>query len=706
MYLGNDHKLRAILDAISDAIIVIDTNFSVVYYNQTSLDLFVDNDTLGSDHLSDIMLWFTVTYLDGTPLPLDELPSTRVLRGEQNVPDMIMRIRRRDSQVVIVRYRVAPLYDDTGDLSGVVAILRDITEEYYQSRNSHLISVITNACAREVEETRVAQVALDKLKESLPMFRSFILIPDPIREGHASLIAASGSTVEKIPQAFCELLQSQPVTSHSEIPQLQVLATGIPLIHDSTPLAPIVDPIFEHPPESRSVVPLKFRDHLIGILSTSYWGGQNDPREYLPGELLLTIADEVATAMHRARLYEQAYQLAMRDPLTDTLNHRALQSTLQQELSARRESHQPVSLLIVDIDHFGALNETYSHDEGDLALKAIAKVIKRTVKGHGHVGRLGGDEFAIILPDVDREQAQELAEEIRVAVAEHTFSSPILPQALCMTVSIGHATAPRHASMSASLLQAAELALHVAKRSGRNTVIGYSLDMLDLLAFASTSSDRAVQAKGQLKLPSGADLDAVQALITAIDLRDGYTASHSDRVSQYAVSTAREMRLPAEQIELLRLGGMVHDVGKIGIPDSVLCKPGKLDADEWRIMQTHTTMGEEILRPVERLHSLLPLVRWHHERLDGSGYPDGLRGDEIPLLVRILSIADVFEAYTAMRPYHPGRGTEEGLAFLRSECEAGRLDHDIFAIFLQMIQYGYSTPEQANTELMNNHHAA
>src|SRR5215472_12865130 len=137
------------------------------------------------------------------------------------------------------------------------------------------------------------------------------------------------------------------------------------------------------------------------------------------------------------------------------------------------------------------------------------------------------------------------------------------------------------------------------------------------------------------------------------------------------------MRLPAEHVEALRMGGLVHDVGKIGTPDQILRKPGRLSDEEWVLMRAHTIMGEEILRHVEQLSHLLPLVRWHHERLDGSGYPDGLKGSEIPLLVRILSVADVFEAYTAERPYHPGRPASDGLKLLQHEVSLNRLDNRV-----------------------------
>jgi putative two-component system response regulator len=170
-------------------------------------------------------------------------------------------------------------------------------------------------------------------------------------------------------------------------------------------------------------------------------------------------------------------------------------------------------------------------------------------------------------------------------------------------------------------------------------------------------------------------------LITAIDLRDGYTGAHSEGVARNAVAIGAAMGLSAEEIEALRLGGLVHDVGKIGVSDEILRKPGRLTPNEWQQMQAHTTMGEQILQSVEGLHHLVPLARSHHERLDGSGYPDGLHDEEIPLLVRIMSVADVFDAYTGERPYHAGRSLQEGLELLREEAYLGRLDATIVQIF-------------------------
>ena len=320
---------------------------------------------------------------------------------------------------------------------------------------------------------------------------------------------------------------------------------------------------------------------------------------------------------------------------------------------------------------------------GDRALRAVAHVIQATLFDGACAARYGGEEFAVVLPGIDATRAQTIAAAMCHAIAQCPIIGDNPADYLrTLTASSGHATFPIHASAPASLLKAADLALYAAKRAGRNRVIAYTPTLLEdhsrLVPSLITARSRDV---GEIQLPSGADIEAVQALITAVDLRDGYTAAHSEGVSRYSVAIATAMGLPAEHVEALRLGGLVHDVGKIGVPDVILRKPDKLTDEEWVMMRAHTTMGEEILRHVEQLGHLLPLVRWHHERLDGSGYPDQLRGDEIPHLVRILSVADVFEAFTAERPYHPGRTAIDGLRLLQREVQQQRMDAQIVAAF-------------------------
>ncbi len=373
---------------------------------------------------------------------------------------------------------------------------------------------------------------------------------------------------------------------------------------------------------------------------------------------------------------DQLSALAITDPLTGLHNHRFFQEMLGSELATAAGQSLPVALLLLDIDHFRQFNETYGHDVGDRVLKIVAQTIGQDIQPGEHAARYGGEEFVVILPGTDGTRAQTIAERLREGIARSAFVVEL--ETMHLTVSIGVACFPQHASVAASLLKAADLALYAAKRHGRNSVCLYTPQLFEQQApfFSPTTP---------LHLPSGADWETVQALITAIDLRDGYTAAHSEGVARNAVAIGTALDLPTEQIEALRLGGLIHDVGKIGISDEILRKPGRLTADEWQEMQAHTTMGEHILRSVEGLHYLIPLARSHHERLDGSGYPDGLRDEEIPLLVRIISVADVFDAYTSERPYHAGRSTQQGLAILQEEVRMGRLDGAIVRLFITLL---------------------
>ncbi|MBA3827193.1 MAG: HD domain-containing protein, partial [Ktedonobacterales bacterium] len=212
-----------------------------------------------------------------------------------------------------------------------------------------------------------------------------------------------------------------------------------------------------------------------------------------------------------------------------------------------------------------------------------------------------------------------------------------------------------------------------SKHDGRNRVTVYRPAMME-------------DEQGPSPLPAHASIEVVQALMMSIDLRDGFTASHCEDVARFACAIAAQMGLSAAAVEMLRVAGLVHDVGKIAVPVSVLLKHGPLTADEWSAMQQHTLHGERLLAEVTELRAILPLVRSHHERLDGSGYPDGLRAGAIPLLLRILSVADVFEAYTAKRPYHAEHTIKEGIALLQHEAEAGRLDAAVVAALSQIVQ--------------------
>jgi diguanylate cyclase (GGDEF)-like protein len=333
----------------------------------------------------------------------------------------------------------------------------------------------------------------------------------------------------------------------------------------------------------------------------------------------------------RARIDRLSMQ-ARTDALTGVANRRGFDEQLELALDSGRRGGRRVSLLVIDLDDLKAVNDRHGHVEGDALLCRFAHLCTETVEPA--VARLGGAEFAIIASGHDQRAATELAYRIREAV----HADPELTSQ-AVTVSIGMATFPAHAGSPSSLARAADRALRQAKRRGRDQVVAYGPKLED-----SPTED------AHRPRDDSSHLDAVILLSETLDLRDISTSAHSQTVARYASMIADELGLDAGRKERIRLAGMVHDLGKIGVPDHVLLKPGSLTAGEWQQMQRHPEIGAQILNSAS-LHDLASWVLAHHERPDGTGYPSRLSGDAVPLEARVLSVADAYEAMTSNRPY-------------------------------------------------------
>jgi putative nucleotidyltransferase with HDIG domain len=292
----------------------------------------------------------------------------------------------------------------------------------------------------------------------------------------------------------------------------------------------------------------------------------------------------------------------------------------------------------------------------------------RLLAAHGRridvAARIGGEEFALILPHTDEHGAFLVAERLRRALRD----DPPLSQAP-LSVSFGLATFPRHGSEGAALLHAADQALYAAKELGRDRSVIFSPEV--------ASSLRA----GARPTAGGREhVSAVLVLAETLDLRDTGTALHSRTVGRYAELTAAELGLPAERVDRMRLAGLLHDIGKIGVPDTVLRKPGKLDDAEWAEIRKHPELGARILSGAN-LDDIAGWVLAHHERPDGRGYPFGLPAEQIPLEARILSVADAYEAMTADRVYRAGLGHDAAMGELGA-CSGSQFDEDVVRAFL------------------------
>ena len=356
----------------------------------------------------------------------------------------------------------------------------------------------------------------------------------------------------------------------------------------------------------------------------------------------------------------RAMRLALTDPLTGLGNHRHFHERLEGELRHAQERRLPLTLCLVDVDDFKRVNDRFGHPAGDRVLERIATRLRQT----GEAFRLGGDEFALLLPGYDEHEAMTAA----ASVVER-ISALQVDQIGTVTVSAGVATAPVHAGERDELIRLADSALYGAKEYGKNRVRGYRPDVIELAELKRLASgpDRAARFR------------AAASLARAVDARDVYTGSHSQRVAELAARTARRLGLPEEEVELTRLAASLHDLGKLAIPEEILRKPGPLTEPERIVLERHPQIGFRMLESL----GVDPVADWvlhHHERWDGSGYPDGLPGQQIPLGARIIFVADAYDAMTSERIYRRRVSSEQAVAELQ-RCAGSQFDPEIVDAF-------------------------
>jgi diguanylate cyclase (GGDEF)-like protein len=358
-----------------------------------------------------------------------------------------------------------------------------------------------------------------------------------------------------------------------------------------------------------------------------------------------------------ARLITRLSDAAHHDSLTDLLNRRGFQQVFDTELERARRADQSLSLIVGDVDRFKRVNDSHGHAAGDAVLKRVADAIRGAKRGFDSAARVGGEEFAVLAPDCDEHGAYMLAERIRAAVyealAEREEDTPL-------TISFGISTFPLHGQSADGLLRTADHALYAAKRLGRNRSVISSAEVPGILAGSSRSG-----ANGE----SHVELAALLNLAEALDVRDSGSASHCQRVGRFAELTARELGLPPEAVERIRLAGILHDVGRVALPDAVLAKQGPLTESEWGWVRAHPAVGARMVETTE-YEDIRSWILFHHERPDGRGYPEGRRADEVPLESAILAVADAYEAMTSERPYRAALAPDEAAGELRRE--AGR----------------------------------
>ncbi|MFL5828080.1 MAG: HD domain-containing phosphohydrolase [Thermoleophilaceae bacterium] len=365
------------------------------------------------------------------------------------------------------------------------------------------------------------------------------------------------------------------------------------------------------------------------------------------------------------------------DALTGFLNAAGFDDLIERELERAQRSGSRLSVVVCDIDLFKDFNEEHGHRKGEDALRRMAKVLATRKRRIDTLARLGGEEFALVVPDTDEHGAYVLADRVRRAVREEFARSSGL------TASFGVASFPRHGGSAEELMLSAGRAVGAAKQLGRDRTVIFNAEISANIRAAS------VRQRAQ----SEEHLAAVLVLAETLDIRDSGTSTHSQSVGRYAQQIARELGLSEETVERVHLAGMLHDIGKIGISDTILQKPGTLEDHEWAEMRKHPELGARILDGAN-LEDISAWVLAHHERPDGGGYPLALSADEIPLEARIIAVADSYEAMRADRVYKPGMDADAAVTELR-RCAGSQFDPQVVEAFIRALARGAAGVEAA-----------
>ena len=366
---------------------------------------------------------------------------------------------------------------------------------------------------------------------------------------------------------------------------------------------------------------------------------------------LRDISDRKAMEQEREALLTQTEQLladalerADHDPLTGLLNHRAFYKRLKEALDSSSASGRSGAVLLIDLDNFKFFNDAYGHLAGDDVLRRLSAAFRAVCRPSDVLARFGGDEFALLLPDVSAAEASAWADALRSAVSEVSYRPPGYETSIPFTLSVGIACFPEDAAGRTALMEAADAKLRVSKSGG-------------------DAESPAVSVRRSLAESVGG-FTMLDALVTAVDNKDRYTRRHSEGVMEGCRQIARALGLDAGTQRTLEIAALLHDVGKIGVPDAILRKPSQLSDADFEAVKQHPVMGAVIVGAVPGFEGTLAAIRHHHERWDGGGYPGGLVGEETPLPARLMAVADAYSAMTTDRPYRKGMAPEKARAIL------------------------------------------
>ena len=458
-------------------------------------------------------------------------------------------------------------------------------------------------------------------------------------------------------------------------------------------------------PESKSVlsIPITYGESLLGVLNVE----SRRENAFAPQEVLIlrTLADLLATALHNAFIFQKMQQQSITDGLTGIKTRRFFGEALQSEWKRASRSGRPFSVVLIDLDKFKLINDTLGHLEGDLVLARVGRILEQKSRHSNIVARYGGDEFVILMPETGVEQAQILSERLRLWIA----TDPMLNDRQ-ITGSFGVAAFPQHGSSAEDILRLADMGMYNSKRSGGNRV-SVPEDFAREDAFISNKQLVSIYIQGFLQrdevgphscdeliatlrklgetVGDGGRVDALMEAATilnqAAEAREVCAAGHGEAVAKLAEDIGRELTIAPEELLDLIHAARLHDVGKILLPEGILNKVEALSPEERAVIRLHPALSANIIEAIPGCARVAEIARYHHERFDGTGYPDGLRGEEIPLGARIIAVAEAFCNITTERPYADRRTPAQALGELE-ELSGTQFDGLVVRTFLRLMR--------------------
>ena len=655
---------------------------AVKMFNNKVSCLIVNNDNgkfIGLVTERDIVNRVVSSSMDIDRTAIAEIMTTQIVSCSPNTPSSKVREIMTSNQI-----RHLPIVDN-GVVVGILSTRDLMARQLLEDRAAAKEVATLSTCLKSIDLNEVADLITREMPKLFGAERCVLFIRRDASATKTSTLVSYNNCCcpkEALEQfSYGVLRKESPGLTDKDIHKF---SSGTQLHYDSIPA--VCEKLGAQLP--RLIIPLNVSDHHHARQKPGGAGGSpatagsaptNAETSYL---CMCGLADSIATNreltsykaklakeilnshLTNAKLYQEARQTSLTDALTGVGSRKLLEDKLSAECARAKRYKRLFSVAIIDLDNFKTINDILGHAIGDDTLTELAKCMKSQKRTPDILTRYGGDEFVILMPETKAKDAVELLERIRDKVQKIK-----LVENLPITISCGIAQILFDTTDSSrKVMRRADLALYEAKSAGRNCVKVWDKTMSKTLNNSDIETQKIKKLQRRIAgLSEQAEkvfIQSIWGLVQALEAKDPYTKKHSENVMHYAVGIAQTMKIAPKQIEVIRRAAMIHDIGKIGIPDAVLSKPAKLTPRERGIIEQHPLIAVRILDKMTFLEQEVAIVRSHHEKWNGQGYPDGLSNTSIPLGARIMAVADTFDALTANRPYHKPRSVAKAVEIL------------------------------------------